>query len=737
MTQTTGNPVPAEAFTLRSVLRTIAAGVLVGMASVVSAASFAAIIYTGELSAFLDRGIGLSILGGLVMSALGALMFQYRGTISHAQDTTAILLAAAAASIAVQGADLPPERLFATVSVMIMLAALLAGVASYGFGRLRLSLIVRYLPYPMLGGFLAATGYLLTLGGISVTLDKPVSLQTLSALWGPGALVHWLPWTLASGLTVIITRTRKGNTILPACVVAATVCFYAILALTGTSLSEAAAGGYLLGPFAASGPFDTLPPLLIGAADWGLILGQLPALLAVVAMTLLGATLNIQGLSHLVGSEPHYDKDLRAVGTGNVLSGLVGGLVGFPALGDSMLAYRLGLLGMVAGLSVAVFSGLILIVGLDVLGILPRGMLGMLLSVLGIDLLYTWLWKERRRLAARDVTIIVLILAIAAIFGFIPALALGFAASMLLFVMAYARFDPVRNQTTLASRRSMVERGDDDNSYLGQTGASVAILELSGFLFFGTATALRERISRTISQPGRDPQAVIIDFRRVPDIDASAIAALSRMIEECRAMGVAVVFTALKPVARMRIQRFLAGNDPEFHPELFETLDEALQALEMLLIANRPEDLPETDQPGFLEALAKALPDHDLSAVLLRETFEDGQEIFHQGDTSRDFFVLESGGAHAKLTSPAGSEMIVARYLPGALFGEMAFYTGAPRSASVLADGRATVLRLPAALLEGPEAAPPSVVAAIHRVAAHHISKRLARYTGLLHQALG
>ena len=61
--------------------------------------SFAAIIYTGELAPYFDRGVGLTLLGGAVISMTGALFLSYKGTIAQSQDVPAILLAGAAATL--------------------------------------------------------------------------------------------------------------------------------------------------------------------------------------------------------------------------------------------------------------------------------------------------------------------------------------------------------------------------------------------------------------------------------------------------------------------------------------------------------------------------------------------------------------------------------------------------------------------------------------------------------------
>lgn len=713
-------------------LRALAAGCLVGLSSVVSAISFVAIVYADTLAVYLDRGIGLILIGGAVAAAIGALLFTYKGTVNHAQDVTAILMASGAASIAASG--LEGDVLFATVATFTIISSVLAGVASLAMGHLGLSYLVRFIPYPMLGGFLAATGYLLLLGSISVSAGIQVDLWSFGAALPPEVAITWFPWLVGGMLVVFLTRRVRGEAVLPACIVASLIVFYSVLWLRGLTLSEAAERGLLLGPFSGGGFLTGISPGFPFAADYGAILGHVPSMIAIVAMTILGGLLNTQGLAHVTGCDSKSDDDLKAIGWGNVVGGGLGGLVSYPALGDSIIAYKTGLRGIGAGLSVTLFSLLILLIGIDVLAVLPKGVFGLILAYLGFELLYAWFWRERSRLPWRDFAVVLIVLGTAATVGFLAAIALGFVLSMLLFIIAYARIDPVRHQATLATRRSMVERGPADRAALTRLGDQVMVIELTGYLFFGTATELRERLVAAVTARRKTPRAIAVDFRRVPDIDASAISALVRMTEYARDEGIAIVFAGLPAIAEERLRRFADEIRPKAMPEYCDTLEEALQALEWIVLEEDPTRSDEGD--GFLETLQVACPELDVRAYLPSEAVQDGAEFVTQGDEGRDMFVLLEGAARAVVTRKGADPIVVARFLPGAVVGEMAFYGKAARTASVIAEGDVRVLRIRADALSGTGDYPETLRLAIHETVAGYMSRRLGRVTRLLHQSL-
>ena len=55
-------------------------------------------------------------------------------------------------------------------------------------GRLRLGFLVRFVPYPLIGGFFAAAGYLVVLGAVGMTLRRSVTIWTLGPLLHPASL---------------------------------------------------------------------------------------------------------------------------------------------------------------------------------------------------------------------------------------------------------------------------------------------------------------------------------------------------------------------------------------------------------------------------------------------------------------------------------------------------------------------------------------------------------------------
>jgi hypothetical protein len=153
-----------------------------------------------------------------------------------------------------------------------------------------------------------------------------------------------------------------------------------------------------------------------------------------------------------------------------------------------------------------------------------------------------------------------------------------------------------------------------------------------------------------------------------------------------------------------------------FEPDL----DRGLQRCEEGLL----EGAGETAAAGTSEELASTLP--GLAAYLERMDLPQGTALIRQAEPPEDVFVLESGRLSVELVTPEGTRMRVRTVLPGVVVGEVALYTGVPRTADVVAETPSVVLRLSQASIERMEAEEPELAAALHRWLARTLAERLS-----------
>jgi SulP family sulfate permease len=224
---------------VKSVLRSIWAAFLTAALTVSFVISFTTIIYGGSLSPLLETGLGLSLLGAALMCGVGGFFYTFRGTICHPQDVTAIVLAVSASAMAEAWPADQGNSLMATIAMLIAITTVFSGLVAWGFGVLRLGFLARFIPYPVIGGFLAATGYLLLTGAIGLGLGARVNIWTLTPLLEPATLLLWLPWVLIGGGIALAARWNRSDLLLPLVLALALAGFYAILFASGMDLQQA------------------------------------------------------------------------------------------------------------------------------------------------------------------------------------------------------------------------------------------------------------------------------------------------------------------------------------------------------------------------------------------------------------------------------------------------------------------------------------------------------------------
>lgn len=84
---------------------------------------------------------------------------------------------------------------------------------------------------------------------------------------------------------------------------------------------------------------------------------------------------------------------------------------------------------------------------------------------------------------------------------------------------------------------------------------------------------------------------------------------------------------------------------------------------------------------------------HDLVDRGVVMVFPAGREILREGDPGVDFYLVDRGVVEVATRTPAGASVALATLQRGAFFGEVAMFTGAPRTATVTALTDVSVVR--------------------------------------------
>jgi SulP family sulfate permease len=707
---------------MRSLVTAASSGLVIGVVEVFLATSFAALIFSGPLGAYLPAGLGLTLFAAMLLLLVLALFGSIRGLVGSVQDTTAAILALMAASLA---ARLPAgDRTFFTVVVAIGITTLLAGAFFFLLGTLRLGNLVRFVPFPVVGGFLAGTGWLLAKGGVSVLAGVPVTLSGLPELGRPEVLVKWLPGLGFAALLLVVLRRSGHFLILPAALVGTIALFYGGLLAAGLTVGEAQAGGWLLGPLPEVAIWEPWLIQGLGHADWSAILGQAGTIATLLVVGLLALLLNVSGIELGSNRDADLNRELRSAGLANAAAGLAGGIPGYHALSLTALAQRSGAGTSAVGVVAALTVGVALLGGTSLLELFPRIVVGGLILFLGFSFLAEWAYDARTRLPFAEYLLVLAILAMVATLGFLPGVAVGLLVAVILFAVNYSRTDVVKHALSGAAYRSNVDRSDSHLHLLRSHGDRIHVLELQGFVFFGTANALLERIrSRVADRHLPRVRFLVLDFRRVTGVDASAALSFARVMRLAEAQAFSLVLTGMSERVRDQLAR---GGVRGRGVRTFADLDQGMQWCEERVL--RTEGAPLVPALDLIRTQLReefGLDPKTLNPYLRKVRIPRRHSLMRQGEVADDLYLLESGRLTALLTRERQPAVRLRTMAPGAIIGEVGFYLEVPRTASVVSETPCTLHRLSRRALRRMEERDPELAAALHRLFARRLAERL------------
>jgi sulfate permease, SulP family len=705
----------------------ISAGLVIGVVDVIYAISLAALIFAGDVSSFVANGIGLILLGWLPPLLLINLFSSHKGNFTAGQDAPAAILAVTAAGIMRNMLSTTPQEKFITVVATSMLTTLLTGLVFVLLGQFKLGSLVRFLPYPVIGGFLAGTGWLLVTGGIGVMTDASFSLDSLGFLFQPGILIRWAPGLVFAFVTLLILNRYDHFLILPGMLIGSAILFYAVVFITHTPVSALSTQGWLLGPFAGGGLWKPLSLTELNLIDWHSILMHAGGMASVLMISVVTLLLNASGLELVIRKDLDLNHELRVIGLANIFGGLLGGIICFHDLTDTAINHTIGRDSRISSWVAAAILALPLFFGAALLSYVPKITLGVMLILFGLSFLYEWIYRSWFNFSKLEYAVIVLILIVIATLGYLQGVGLGIVAAVVLFVINYSRVSVTKHALSGAELQSRFTRSPNQRKTLIEQGEKNFILQLQGFIFFGTANKLLEQVRSRIEEPKQVPlQFLILDFAKVSGLDSTALLSFSKMKQILQDRGISILVTG--PSAEILNQLEKGGfilKDSET-AQAFPDLDHGLEWVENKIL-NTASIAPE-QTISLKELFHQLLPEethlNDLFKFLEKKIVKTGDYLMRQEDAPDNIYFVESGQVTAQLEFANKQSVRLESMKSGRVIGELGFYLGQKRTAGVVADEPSVIYLLTAKNLAKMEKQAPAVASYFHQLIIQLMAER-------------
>ncbi|SDR60267.1 SLC26A/SulP transporter family protein [Paraburkholderia tuberum] len=718
----------------------VAAGAVSTLVMLCYAMSLGTMIFSADLARYAMLGVPTALVSCVVTALVIALTSSMRVNIGGPDSNAAAFLAGVAAGVAssVRADGGSPQTLILTVLIAIALCSLMTGIVLYAIGSSKRSRSLQFLPYPVLGGFLAGTGYLLLAGAFRVLTGQPLQWHTLGLL----GHLHWLTWVPAlvvGVLATVLMRTWQHIAALPLTLAFGVVLFYVLLQVAGVSIDDARGMGLLLPRVKLH--LSGLPELHLaarlgrGGIDWSAVGAHLPESLVVTSVSAVTILMNSTAIGAATGEDVDLNREMRAAGLANLASGLLGGMVGYQSFNRSMLNARVGATSRVAGVFASLACVVVLATSPGIVALFPVPVLVGLQLFMGLRLLVHWLAGAWTKLNWYEYLLVPVILGTIAAYGVIVGVGVGVVAACVMFTLLYGRVGCIRMEFDLRARTSNVERSIEDTQALRAIGPQVCGMCLQGFLFFGTANSILQRLRERFGA-GNPSQVrfVVLDFAATHGMDASVSISFVKLRQLCAARSVDLVLTALPPRSRDLLVKTGTLN-LKIHE--FDTLDAGLEWIEDKLLASNSLAIAHGgDLRAMLEPHFTAGALNGLIACLEVQDLLSGQALFRHREPGDALYFVEQGRVAVSLPLGDGRSARLRSFGPGTVVGEMAVYTQQQRSADVIAEAPTRVYRLSISRLLELEQQDPATAQQLHRFLVKTIALRLAVADEALRAAL-
>jgi MFS superfamily sulfate permease-like transporter len=695
---------------------------VLALGSLAATAIGASALPTAVVAAFIA-----STLGGLIV----ALLVRAPAEISGAATSVTIIYAALAADLVSHaGTGASVSQVWAGLSIAVILGGVFVSVAGYA----GLAGAIKFMPAPVTAGFVTGLG----LGVIWSQLGPLLGLdgRLSSHSWGE-VLEQTKPASLAIGAATAFVMwispklwTRAQPTLVA--LAAGTVLYYVVAWVFGPHVL-----GHTLGriaPFATS--HDTVSTLWSGL-DPASVLSTAAKVAPYSAFLALQIVMNgavtAASVGALLGTRSDVNRTLKTQGWTNVLCGALGSLPVTTVASVSLPAARMrGVTPAIAAASCVMLFVAVLVAG-DLLAGIPVAVLSGILIVNGVAMIDRWaigLLGRLRSPGLRSLQVLwnlAIVAAVAAAFNFgsVPlALFVGAILAMVLLALSLSEATTFGSADAVGLASTRVW-SDEQAQWLAGERRRIAVFRPRGSLFFGTADELAAQLE------GIDGavQFVVLDLARVTTVDATACQIIAAAAKKLDGRRVRVMLAGVAPrSARARELAALGLTYPDRRAQWLLDLDHALERVELALLAERwpSADMQEADLART--ALTKGLTQADLAALRSYMTAVEvpAGPLFKRGDPGNSMFVVDRGFIEIRIGSEhAPNSTRLAAFGPGSIFGEIALLNSEERTADAVCLEPSRLYELTREGLAALESASPALYTRIMENLNRHLAARL------------
>ena len=463
---------------------------------------------------------------------------------------------------------------FSTVLITMALAAIFCGLFQILFGLIKIGKYVRYIPYPVLSGFMSGIGVIIILQQLYPLVGGSGSGSMVDQLAGlPAAFGATNVTALLLGLgTVAIIYlfpliTKKVPSTLVALIVMTVVSLFCDLPKEFI-IGEIPSG--LPMPFFAS---DNVPDLGI---DWGaaIIAAIIPGL-TLAGLGSIDTLLTSVVADNITKTKHNSNRELIGQGIGNAVAGLFCGLPGAGATMRTVVNVKSGGRTQLSGMVHALLL-LAIMLGLgSVVKYVPLSVLAGILLTVGWGIIDFKGFKDLPKIPRADAVVLIVVFLVTVFVDLLTAVGIGMVIACVLFMKRASDLVEGGYSSQELTNFDKESPWDDEHGMPDTVAHKIYVQRLNGPIFFGTINKFKE-VMQTVPQ---DAKIVIIRMRLVSFMDQSGLYAMEESIKDIQSRGAQVLMTIIQPqpMYMLKNMKLIPEVVPEDHT--FKTFEECTDFL--------------------------------------------------------------------------------------------------------------------------------------------------------------
>jgi SulP family sulfate permease len=464
--------------------------------------SFAQIIFRDpEFQPYMNDLVKLVLVSAAVHQICFTCVSSLPFAMGQVQDAGLIFLSAMCSSIIktlheTRGDDFSMKEVLATTLFTMAVSTAALGAALIVTGKLRLASFVQYLPMPVVGGYLAFIGFYAMEAGLSMmttqSIKEPADWVKL-ADWD--ALLLSAPGIVAGTIIFWVNSRWDHMAVMPCCLAAMLITFYSLLLVTGASLEDARAAGWVAQPPPSPRSMAQIYEFYdFSEINFSHLTAQIPTWVAMYFVVAFSSSLDVAAVETALGKPLDHNHELQTVGLSNLLSGLGGGFTGSYLFSQTIFTLRGKLESRYVGLIVFFLEVAIVLSPFSIIAFVPKVFFGALQMLVCLDLMLEWLYHARNKLLPREYGIVWLTFLSMVFVNLELGIVVGIIIAGFNFIYSYVATSSVHR----VMKRSRVERDLRERVLLQNMRMAIVTLELEGYVFFGSSVKVMDEVRRHV-----------------------------------------------------------------------------------------------------------------------------------------------------------------------------------------------------------------------------------------------